>query len=85
MVVGGQDRVHVRECRRGGEHVRDPPAERDGGQDRADGGEREEVALVDAGRQDEEREGQDREAHEGGDAIRPAGDQPHDDGRGDHE
>ena len=69
----------------GGQHVGDAPAQRDGGEDRADRREREQVALVDAGREDEERQREDREPDEHREPVRPAGDEPQDDRGGDEE
>ena len=43
----GQDDVHVQEGRHARDHVGDAPAERDGGQDRPEREQREQVALVD--------------------------------------
>ena len=54
------------------DHVGDPPAPGDRGEDRAEGEERERVALVDAGRDGEEGEGQDGQADEQGQPVRPA-------------
>ena len=77
-VERGQDDVHVRERRHGQHDVGDPPAPRDGEQDRPDGEEREPVALVDAGRDGEEGEGQDGQRDEDGQAVRAARDGPQD-------
>ena len=53
--------------------VGDRPAGETAAQDRAERDEREEVALVDAGRDDEEGDGEDRQPDEDRPAVRPAG------------
>ena len=71
-----QDDVHVREHRRAGEEIGDPPAQRDRGEDRADGDQWVQVALVDARRQHEERERQHGDPNQDGQAIGTAGNEP---------
>ena len=60
------------------------PAPRDGREDRREREEREQVALVDAGRDDEERHREDGDADQDREAVGPAGDDRADDGE-DHQ
>ncbi len=84
-VEGRQDDVHVEERRRRQDDVRDAPSDRDRGEDRSDGHDRIEVALVDTGGQDEERDRQDRESREHRGRRRPPGDRQADEDEGDRE
>ena len=61
---GQQDRIEVGEAGQREDHVGDPPADRGRGQDRPDGERRKQIALVDAGRQDEERDREERHGHD---------------------
>ena len=63
-VEGRQDHVHVQECGDREGDVREKPAPRRRSEDRPDRDEREQVSLVDAGRQNEERDGEDGQRHE---------------------
>ena len=88
----GQDDVHVGEGRNAQDDVRDPPPDRDGGQDHAHREERVAVALVDAGRDHEEGEGQHGQPDQERQAVRASGDDDEDDrdhgqqqGRADHD
>ena len=56
--------IEVREAGQGEDHVGDPPADRGRGQDGPDGERRKQIALVDAGRQDEERHREERHGHD---------------------
>ncbi len=78
-VERGQDDVHVGEGRHGQDQVGDPPAPRDRGQDDAHREERVAVPLVDAGRDHEEGEGEDRQPDQQRQAVRTAGDDDEDD------
>ena len=73
-----QDDVHVQERRRGQHEIGGAPAPRERGQDRPEREERVEVALVDAGRQEEERDREERDADEDRQPVRPAGDDERD-------
>ena len=75
----GQDDVHVEERRHGGDDVDDPPAPRERQRDRREREQREQVALVDARRDGEEREGQDRHADEDRQPVGAARDEERDD------
>ena len=71
-----QDHVHVEEHGQRQDDIGRPPAPRERGQDRPDGDEREQVSLVDARRQHEER---DREDHETREHRQPVGSPGHND------
>ena len=70
-----EDDVHVQERRRREDQVGDPPAERRGAEDRPERDERKQVALVDAGRQEEEGDREDRQPDEHRRRVRPPGDE----------
>ena len=73
-----EDDVHVREGRHAQDHVRDPPARRDGGEDDAEREERVAVPLVDPGREDEEREREHGQPDEEREPVGFASDRPQD-------
>ena len=81
----GQDDVHVREGRHARDHVGDGPAPRDDGEDRPDRDQREQVALVDPCREDEEREGQDGQPDEDRQPVGASGDEGRDAEHGEHQ
>ena len=72
-----EDHVHVQERRDRGHDVGDPPARREGEQDRRQAEEREQVPLVDARRDGEEGQGEHADADEDRQPVRPARDAPH--------
>ena len=74
--IGDEDRVQVREEAGGQGDVGHSPARRRGREDQREGEERIDVALVDPGRDDVEREGEHGQAHQQGHPVGPPGHEP---------